>query len=86
VLAVLELQSPEQIRWALEDAWLQPLLQKRWARFALQLTAQQAENLVQRAAAKQLSTMHVQQHSEPAATEGWALERGGFFSRNQQAH
>lgn len=78
VLALGDLQDAQQIRWALEDAWTQPLLQKRWARFALQLTAAQTEALVQRAAAKRLATMHVQQHALPSATEGWALERRGF--------
>ncbi|MDC8786529.1 hypothetical protein [Roseateles koreensis] len=78
VLAVQALHSDLEIRWALENAWTQPLLQKRWARFALQLTANQAEALVQRAAAKGLSTLHVQQHSMPNATDGWALEHKGF--------
>ena len=78
VLAVKDLDEPQQIRWALEDAWTQPLLQKRWARFALQLTAAQSEALVQRAAAKRLSTLHVQQHPSASATEGWALDRKGF--------
>jgi len=78
VLSVKHLTEPQQIRWALEDAWTQPLLQKRWARFALQLNATLAEALVQRAAAKRLSTLHVQQHASGSATEGWALERKGF--------
>lgn len=78
VLAVQALNSEAEIRWALEDAWAQPLLQKRWARFALQLTPAQAESLVQRAAAKGLSTLHVQQHSQACATEGWALECKGY--------
>ncbi|MET0518683.1 MAG: hypothetical protein ABW005_07595 [Burkholderiaceae bacterium] len=78
VLALKNLQEPRQIRWALEDAWQQPLLQKRWARFALQLKPAQAESLVQRAAAKGLSTVHVQQHAQAGATEGWALERRGY--------
>lgn len=71
--------NAQQIRWALEDAWTQPLLLKRWSRFAMQLTAAQAESLVQRAAAKQLSqSIHVQQHAAEMATEGWALERKGY--------
>jgi hypothetical protein len=78
VLAVKALDEPQQIRWALEDAWQQPLLQRRWARFALQLSPAQAEALVQRAAAKRLATVHVQQHATPSATEGWALEHKGF--------
>lgn len=72
------LQDPQEIRWALEDAWSDALVQKRWTRFALQLTPAQAEALVQKAAAKRLSTVHVQRHPAPRATEGWALERQGF--------
>ena len=76
VLAASELQEPQQIRWALEDAWAQPLVLKRWTRFALQLTPEQAESLVERAAAKKLSPVHVQRHDD--ATEGWALETRGY--------
>lgn len=78
VLEAAKLIEPHEIRWALEDAWQQPLVQKRWTRFALQLTALQAEALVQRAAAKKLATVHVQRHAQSHATEGWALERNGY--------
>lgn len=78
VLRAQDSNEPQQIRWALEDAWSQPLLQQRWTRFALQLTAAQAEALVQKAAAKRLCPMHVQRHPDPRATEGWAIERGGY--------
>ena len=73
-------QARQEIKWALEDAWAQPLLQKRWARFAHRLTAAQAENLVQRTAACRLSTSHVQTHDSAAATDGWALDQQGFSS------
>lgn len=76
VLAANELQQPHEIRWALEDAWALPLVQKRWTRFALQLTPEQAEGLVERAAAKKLSAVHVQRHDD--ATDGWALATGGY--------
>jgi hypothetical protein len=79
VLSAQSATDPQHIRWALEDAWTQPLLLKRWARFALQLTSAQAESLVQRAAAKRLvHSLHVQQHTAGAATDGWAIERRGF--------
>ena len=52
------------------------LVQKRWVRFALQLTPEQAEALVERAAAKKLSPVHVQRHDD--ATDGWALATGGY--------
>lgn len=78
VLRCQSLSDPMEIRWALEEAWRDPLLQKRWTRFAQQLTPEQAETLVQRAANKRLSTVRVQSHA--AATDGWALERQGFRS------
>ena len=76
VLAAAELQQPHEIRWALEDAWALPLVMKRWTRFALQLAPEQAEALVERAAAKKLSPVHVQRHDD--ATDGWALATGGY--------
>jgi len=78
VLALKDQDSSQQIRWALEDAWALPLVQKRWARFALQLDAEQAAALVTHAAALQLAPVHVQLHEALAATDGWALERGGY--------
>ena len=78
MLVVNKLKDPQQIRWALEDAWEQALIQKRWSRFALQLTAAKAEKLVQRAVDLGLSAVRVQQHAKASATEGWALERNGF--------
>jgi len=83
VLQSAALVEAQDIRWALEDAWAQPLVQKRWTRFALQLTAAQAEGLVQRAAAKRLCPVHVQAHARAGATEGWALERGGYRAATQ---
>lgn len=76
VLAANELTETHQIRWALEDAWAQPLVQKRWARFALQLTPEQAEGLVERAAARKLCPVHIQRHDD--ATDGWALTTNGY--------
>lgn len=76
VLAAAELQTPHEIRWALEDAWALPLVHKRWTRFALQLVPEQAEALVERAAAKKLSPVHVQRHDD--GTDGWALATGGY--------
>ncbi|MCV2352751.1 hypothetical protein LNV09_01100 [Paucibacter sp. B2R-40] len=88
VLAVSNLHREQEIRWALEDAWQQPLLLKRWTRFALHLNAAQAEALLQRAAAKHLvNAVHVQHMSQPNAIDGWALERGGFCAVSQvQGH
>lgn len=76
VLQSQSLTDPMAIRWALEDAWRDPLVGKRWERFALQLTAEQASSLVERAASKRLSNVRVQSHE--AATDGWAIDRQGY--------
>ena len=87
VLTAQSATDAQQVRWALEDAWTQPLLLKRWVRFALQLTAAQAESLVQRAAAKRLvQSLHVQQRAADAATDGWAIERRGFCAPSGTTH
>lgn len=77
-LAAAELPTPQLIRWALEDAWALPLVNKRWTQFALQLTPDQAEVLVDRAGALRLSALRIQRHAE--GTEGWALESEGYQS------
>ncbi|MBV8605658.1 MAG: hypothetical protein JO224_13305 [Pelomonas sp.] len=77
-LEIAKLDTPQAQRWALEDAWCQPLLLKRWTRFALQLDQAQAEALVQQAASAGLSGVQWQRHDEALAREGWALERRGY--------
>ena len=86
VLAAQHLNREEEIRWALEDAWTDPLLQRRWTLFALQLSPSQAESLVQRAAAKKLSAQQVQSHCPASATEGWAIEQQGFCTATLRVH
>ena len=68
------------LRERLEDAWRSPLVLRRWQRFARQLSAEQAEALVQRAVARGLAgrAQQVQVHAVAQATEGWALETGGY--------
>jgi len=78
VLQASKQGQPQALRWALEDAWATPLVQRRWTQFAQALTADQAEQLVARAAVQDLSPLKVQRHSASSATEGWALEQGGF--------
>jgi len=86
VLAVGKEADAFTLRCALEDAWGHELIHKRWLRFALQLDAQAAERLVQRAAQLQLAPMHVHQHEAGTATEGWALERGGYAGAAAALH
>jgi hypothetical protein len=78
VLKASELLAMHEIRWALEDAWCDALVQKRWTRFALQLNSLQAESLIHKLAAKRLSPVRVQHHAPQRAIEGWALDRRGY--------
>ncbi|MBT9599580.1 MAG: hypothetical protein IV094_26680 [Vitreoscilla sp.] len=71
--------GPAQLRERLEDAWRNTDVLRRWQRFAAQLSADQAEALVQRAVAKGLTGKgwQFQVHSGAQATEGWDLAGGG---------
>ena len=65
-------------RWAIEDAWRNALVLKRWSAFARQLSAAQCEALVVRAAARHLGALNALQHTESQATEGWNLDTRGY--------
>jgi hypothetical protein len=69
----------EQWRDRLEDAWLQPQVLRRWQRFALQLSPEQAERVVQSAASAGWlgKSQRVRLHSCEQAVDGWALETQG---------
>jgi hypothetical protein len=73
-------QAPDLLaqRWALEDAWADPAVRRRWQRMALQLTAAQARRLVERIGSKGLAPQRVLLHDDAIAVEGWALESRGF--------
>jgi hypothetical protein len=66
------------LRHALEDAWCDARVNRCWQRFALQLDAALIEQLLQRCAAGALAGTRVLLHEPARATEGWALERGGW--------
>src|SRR5437762_6266458 len=68
----------QHTRWALEDAWRNPLVLARWTRFAQQLTAEQCEALVAKASARKLGTLHVEHASDEQATDGWNLASRGY--------
>ena len=78
-------QSDAEMRERLEDAWQNPDVLRRWQRFASQLSAEQADDLVQRLVAKGLASgvpgvqrpRTAQWHPSSRATEGWALDRAG---------
>ena len=70
--------APHEARWAVEDAWRSPLVQRRWTLFARMLTATQCESIVKRATARKLGTGVVSQLSDAQATDGWNLETRGY--------
>ncbi|MEP7102774.1 MAG: hypothetical protein ABI781_19835, partial [Burkholderiales bacterium] len=65
-------------RWAIEDAWRASLVQQRWTRFALQLSAAQCESLLARAAARKLTTAVMMPLTDAGATDGWNLATRGY--------
>jgi hypothetical protein len=70
--------APHELRWAIEDAWRNPLAQQRWMIFAGQLTAEQCEAIVTRAGIKKLGALRVSQMADARATEGWNIESRGY--------
>lgn len=78
VLEAGKTTEAHSLRWAIEDAWRNPLALQRWTAFASQLTAAQCESLVARASVKKLGTLQIQQFSDSQATDGWNLETRGY--------
>lgn len=70
--------SAHEARWAVEDAWRNALVMKRWTAFARLLSAAQCESLVERATARKLGTQLVERIADEAATEGWNLASRGY--------
>lgn len=70
--------QPLAVRWAIEDAWGNPLVLQRWTAFARQLDAAQCEALVHKLAARKLATAEVQALRPELATDGWNLETRGY--------
>jgi hypothetical protein len=70
--------EPHEARWAIEDSWRNPLVQRRWTTFARHLGAAQCESIVRRATARKLATGAVSQISDAQATEGWNLATRGY--------
>ena len=70
--------DPQATRWAIEDAWANALVQKRWQAFAGPLDPAECEALVRVAAARRLSTTRVEALGPMLATDGWNLETRGY--------
>lgn len=66
--------TAQALRHALEDTWADPLVNRRWQRLALRLDAADCEQLLQRAARRQLVVGGSRWLSAETATEGWALD------------
>ena len=71
------------LRHALEDAWRDERVNRRWQRFALPLDEALIDTLLQRCAA--VAGTRTLLHERGAATEGWALERAGRISTPLEA-
>jgi hypothetical protein len=72
--------QPADIRRALEDAWLQDRVQRRWQHLVLSLGEDATTALVDRAAAQGLAGVRTLQHAPEQAVDGWALAAGGRLS------
>ena len=68
----------QHARWAVEDAWRNALVMKRWTTFARGLTREQCEALVAKATARKLGTQLVERLSDTQATDGWNLASRGY--------
>jgi hypothetical protein len=78
VLEAGKLVTPESMRWAVEDAWANALVQTRWLAFAGPLDSADCEALLLRAAAKRLATSRIEPMNPALSTEGWHLETRGY--------
>ena len=65
-------------RHAVEDLWRDPLINKRWQRLALRLTADDCERIGRVAADRGLAGSGVRWLTAESATDGWALESRGY--------
>lgn len=70
--------TPQRARWAIEDAWRNPLVLSRWTAFARLLTPAQCEAVLARAGARKLGTVQVQTVPDEHATDGWQIESRGY--------
>ena len=62
----------EQVRQALEDAWLHPTVQRRWAELMGQLTQAQCARVVRRAMERGLAAGRARWLEPERAVEGWS--------------
>lgn len=73
LMAIPSTAEGRELHWALEDAWSCARVQRRWAQFALQMTAAECEALAQQLAASELGgvrSMGREQASTQASGQG----------------
>lgn len=70
-------------RRVVEDMWKDPLVQRRWQRLALRLTAADCERIGRVAADHGLAGRGVCWFGAERATEGWALESDGYAAHGK---
>ena len=78
VLEAGRTDEAQRTRWAIEDAWRNALVMKRWTAFSRALTPEQCEALVAKATARKLGTQVIERLSETQATDGWNLASRGY--------
>src|SRR5690606_3930081 len=72
------------MRWALEDAWCDPLVNRRWQRLALQLTPAECERIIREATRRGWAGAGLHCLDAAAATDGWALDTAGHAVDGRQ--
>jgi hypothetical protein len=63
--------DPQRLRTALEDAWTQPVIQRRWEQLVLRLTRGECERIVQAAARQGLFGGASRWLGDDALAQGW---------------
>lgn len=76
--AQLRSDDPLARRWAVEDAWRNPLVQKRWVLLATMLGEAGCRRIVLRAAGRGLAAGRVESIDDAEATDGWNLDSRGY--------
>jgi hypothetical protein len=64
--------GPEAVREGLEDAWVHPIVQRRWEQLALRLKRADCERIVRIAAARGLGGRTLRWVDDGQAVDGWA--------------
>ena len=85
-IAAGRLDHAAALRHALEDIWADALVLRRWQRLALRLDEAACERIVRLAQCRGLAGAALRWLPRDAATEGWALETGGYVASAAQPY